>query len=255
MHILTWNLAFTNLKVHKSLDFVKQKNPDIICMQEVKVDGLEYLKDWDEYQLFHTLDGRNLNPDKRQYLVSLLKKEINVEIVKLIDYSGGDHNCFWDKSMRKIFNYEKTDEGMYLDISINGKKVRIFNIHLRWTTGPSYRLRQFEKVIEHMSKERENIIIGDFNIFGKWYYSIFGNLLFNYEKADWLMDEREVFEKIFIKNNLVNIFGGENTWPWIGLKFQLDHILFSPRLKYRDKNVPNNKVGSDHRMIEVKINL
>jgi exonuclease III len=255
MHIITWNLAFTNPRVIKSLEFLLSKDPDVVCLQEVKKEGLEFLKKQKQYQLFSIIDGDNANPKFTQNLVLMVKNKYKVENMQTYNYFGGKHNSLWDFMIKKVIKYEKNHEGMFVDLTVDNVPIRIFTFHLKWSCGPSIRFNEFEKILALKSLDRENIFAGDFNIFSNAFYTPLGSLVFNYKKSDLFINERERFEKIFNDNNLINIFRGENTWPWIGLKFQLDHILFNPKIKYYDKKVPKQKVGSDHKMIEVKLDF
>lgn len=255
MHIITWNLAVTNFKIRESLDYLFAKDPDIICLQEVKTEGLEYLKKLKNYQIYYTVDGYSKKTKYKQYLVILVKSQYKVINHKIFSFFAGEHISNWDKFMKAVISYEKRHNGMYLDLDIDGVPLRIFTFHLKWSCGPTIRFKEFENILSNLSSKRENILAGDLNIYSKWYSFIPGTLLFNYHKSDWLVDERKKFESLFRKYNFVNIFRGANTWPWIGLSFQLDHILVNPSIRYYDKTVSDDKVGSDHKIIGLKLDL
>lgn len=255
MHIITWNLAVTNFKIRESIDYLLAKDPDVICLQEVKTEGLKYLKKKKNYQAFYTIDGYSRKPKYSQYLVVLVRAKYKVTNHNIFNFYAGDHKSHWDRFMKTVIGYEKRHEGIYLDLDIDGVALRIFTFHLKWSCGPGIRLKEFTNVLAHLSPDRENVLAGDLNIFSKWYSFLLGSLMFGYHKSDFLVDEREKFERIFRKYNFVNIFQGANTWPWIGLSFQLDHILINPTMRYYDKTVSDDKVGSDHKMIGVKLDL
>ena len=52
-----------------------------------------------------------------------------------------------------------------------------------------------------------------------------------------------------------NIFKGISTWPWIGIKIQIDHILVPEHIEVKKKEVLRNRYHSDHRMLLTEINI
>lgn len=257
MKIITWNTAFTNKKIIESLDYILQKKPNILCMQEITKEGLHYLKNFSKYNLYQTGDGKNIkDKSKNLHLVTMVDKKYPILNCKVVNYYDKKVDTWWSRLMAKTYGYIDTHNAIIYDTKINNKEVRIINAHLIWAKGSIVRFVQINNLLSHCDKNKINIVCGDFNIINKWYIGLLVALPFSYSIKEIFVNEYKEFKKIFTKNNFVNVFEGENTWPWVGVKFQLDYILFNPKqLKLIRKKAPKQKVGSDHKMLILDVNV
>lgn len=84
------------------------------------------------------------------------------------------HKTVYENITKPVNRYKKfTSNSLFVDIDTPRKKYRVFNTHLKCVASPYHRLSQFKEILENLSKERENIICGDFNTFGKSFINIF----------------------------------------------------------------------------------
>lgn len=113
-----YNWKENELSRDRMIHLVSQKHPEIICFQEfyseetIKFNNLQRVKDslkmpYHYFQVTHTIA-----PDKQWGIATFSKLPI------------------LDKG-ELIFPNSKNNRGIYTDISLNGLRIRIFNIHLQ----------------------------------------------------------------------------------------------------------------------------
>ena len=265
MKILTWNICLDNQNQFEDLEeVIRTESPDIICLQEVDKDCVQkidsqltyeyviardFVRDkafflWRILPLFNRLTG-NKNTEEA-YLVILSKNEpINHE-----------SNILTRKPLKSIASRTlgikgNTREYVYADINLEGRHLRIFNLHLEVATGSQQRIQEFEKALVNKHIARQNIICGDFNIFARPWLNLFVGWGFSFGIRDYLINERKRFQKVFKEKNFVNVFNKLITFP--RFRLQLDHILVPKSLEVKRYEVSGDKHGSDHRYLILEI--
>ena len=133
----------------------------------------------------------------------------------------------------------------------NGKKHRIFNIHLEVAAGPKLRFQQLKLTLQHFNPDMENIICGDLNIYASVWVNLILGWIMGYRPNEFFTNERKLFEKEFKKAGLKNVFRGKATYP--KYRLQLDHILLTESVNLRHSEVMLSVNGSDHRAIQAVI--
>ena len=154
MKIISWNINSLRLRLPLLAEFVKQNNPDIICLQEIKV----------EDSLFPLLDLRVLGYDYIEFsgeksyngvaIISRfpLKK---IDVIDICNYGHRRHICatFQTKIGEvELHNFYVPAGGDIPDIVLNDK----FDHKLKFV--------DFMRDFFAPKKEKNIIILGDFNI-------------------------------------------------------------------------------------------
>lgn len=244
MKILDWNTCSFCRNQHKVIKKALSYNADIISLQEVQPASLEILKKASNYKLAFTYD--TYKEGGGCHLVTLSKFPI-IESGE-IGYEGGDFNSPLDRLIKWYTEEEERHVALYTDIDLNGKNVRIYNIHLSWPVTPSVRFTQFQSFIENIRDyEGEKVIMGDLNVFGSLtYYNLLVCLLFGYKRSDIRFDERGWFDRKFEEMKLQNPLRGTISWPTIPFNAQLDHILIPKGWEVVSLEHTKETFGSDH---------
>jgi endonuclease/exonuclease/phosphatase family metal-dependent hydrolase len=246
MKILSWNIYKHNKSVEKALSFLGESKADIICLQEFPPEELEKL----EALGFHLTLGEEVivysnGSKKTDRLHMVIASRLPVEGNGIIKH----HEAYVDKKTKRYESFSV--DTLYVDVEMENRKVRIFNVHLKCVAGPYYRLNQFQHITDHIAPDRENIICGDFNTFGYPVLNLFLWRYFGYQRGEVLTTEKKVFAAFFDVHNLQNPFKGYMTF----LKFpvQLDYILLPRSTKILEKERYRSAYGSDHLPISIKI--
>ncbi len=253
MKIITWNLWKGNNRIKKSLSFIFDKNPDIVCLQEFKERDLKYLNKYKDYVVLSAVDFLvfdKLFKKNKHLIVTAVKKEMyrSSEIIKFPEKNKR-------KNIIKVWTkWEECKEGLIVDITYKNKKIRILNLHLSCAANPSERLSEMQYALKTLKINSTNIICGDLNVFGIKYYNPLVGWLFGYKFKDYFYDERNSFENLFYKYKLSNLYYEFSTIPFLPL--QPDHILVPHEWKIKKIQVlKKSYLFSDHYMLftEVKI--
>lgn len=277
MTIITWNLWNKNPDQIGSIKNLINKETDIICLQEVMLETVNYyqkfcLESQENQRILQSLEkvySNQISNSNNQNSNS--QKENTWQIFTALDHrdSQNQHylviltrlpifNYFCDyldqkppKSfLAKRYKIQSIRQFQYIDLLQNNKKIRIFNTHLEIAIGPTRRLAQFESLVKHFGLEN-NIICGDFNIFPHPIGSLFVGWAASFSLGDYKTNERKKFEIIFKKLGLCNIFAKKITYP--KYKLQLDHILTSNNLLIIDKKIEKKTTFSDHYQLYCQI--
>ncbi len=264
MKIVSWNINSLRLRLPLLAEFVKQNNPDVICLQEIKV----------EDSLFPLLAVRALGYDfvefcgEKSYngvaIISRfpLKK---VDAIDVCDYKHKRHICATIETKVgdvEIHNFYVPAGGDIADVALNDK----FDHKLKFVDF----MRDF-----FAPKREENIVIlGDFNIAPlehdvwshKQLLKVVSHTPLEVEKLNALKADGDFVDchRMFV-NESQKLY---SWWSYRGLDpmksnrgRRLDHIWANSRLKhtiedakihvdYRTKTQP-----SDHVPIEVSVNF
>jgi endonuclease/exonuclease/phosphatase family metal-dependent hydrolase len=253
MKIISWNLWSDNPNQAQNLErLLADFDPDVVCLQEVNLATLAWINSQDGYNSISAIDyySKKMGDNAEHYLVILSKSRIlNLEGINKFSVRHITRNSIWE-----ILNqWIESVEYQFADIELEGRNYRIFNVHLEVASGPKVRFAQFKETVYRFNREKDaqNIVAGDFNIYAKWYVSIFIGWLLGFRLLEYYINERKVFRKIWARNGLKNVF--ENKITYKKFKLQLDHILVPIERKVEKNKVIEDGYGSDHQPIYLKL--
>ena len=209
----------------KQASEIKKYNPDIILLQEVDM-YTDRVSQIDELQIFknvtgleYTTFGSNIDFENGGYGNAILSK---YPILKSENYI----NTKFIKENRGF---------LYVEISINGKKIEIFNTHFPVRENERLEFAKHINRIVENKKSTEMIIGGDFNLglapIAKHVYEVH-----NKEKYDELEELKKNFKDASFK---------ENTYPVESTEGQLDKIMYKGSLTLKEVKRLDDKI-SDH---------
>lgn len=263
MKIYSWNMLFRNKELDRAFDFIAQSDFDIFCLQEVPEAFLERLKTL-PYFIDSHFDFMAYRSDverlfrrgtEHNFVVTLSKHPVAEQgEIPFPDYwhllpmrSRIFVTLMWPFYFSKIRNRG----GLYADVTVNGKSVRVFNLHLI-LAHPTWRLKEFELAMADRDPSRPTIVCGDFNIIEAPHISML-NWILGGRVTDALFHKRERthIEKRFVEHELQNPLRGEVTHPFS--RSQLDHILVSHSFSIKSAEIIPDRIGSDHHPIKVEV--
>jgi mRNA deadenylase 3'-5' endonuclease subunit Ccr4 len=204
MKVLDWNVCAFSKKQGLSIDQALKFNADLLCLQEVTKDSLKILKSTPGYSLAETKD--NESKKGGSYPVILTKMRI---------LNSGKFS-YYDKTTTSpaakiISSYTKESEkhdALYIDLEINGRIVRVYNLHISWPVSPSIRKLQFTNFLNIIKTHPySKIICGDLNVFGGLkLYTLLAFFPFGYSKRDIFFNERKWFNTQFQELEMQNLW-------------------------------------------------
>ena len=247
LKIFSWNMYCHNRNFKGALKFLESIEADVMCLQEVPTAIAREMKKKREW---YVTEAKARHRGRKRL------KTRNVIVSKYpVKEKGGD--AFADEKKRAIKSRMSGLCGpldfQYIDIKVGRRKVRVFNSHLECNTSPRMRVEQFKQVLDLSHKSSANIYCGDLNTYGQWYLNIFVGYFSNYKLSDVKDSEKKLFSKLFKEYKLHNVFHKHVTYPLFRL--QLDHILIPDTMNVLQKNVYNERYGSDHRPICVEVEV
>ena len=240
MRIISWNVSGLRAILNKGfMSFVKKENPDIICLQETKVD--------DKFQI-------NI-PGYINYINNGEKK----------GYSG---TAIFTKIKPIKYSFGKDKEGRV--ISLEFSKFVLVNVYTpnsqRGLTRLDYRMKWDKEFLEYLEKfEKPVIVCGDFNVAHK--EIDLANPKANRRNAGFTDEERDNFTKL-LGSGFIDTFREFNDKPgqysfWVyfanarakNVGWRIDYFLVSKNLKskLKDAFILNKVIGSDHCPIGLEI--
>lgn len=256
MKIYSWNMLFRNKEQDRAFDFIRQSDFDLFCLQEVPEEFLKRLQKL-PYHLAFRIDVERISENETTPIFIVILSKYPVTKQGEIPFPEYWHllplrTRVFVRFMR-IFHFSKIRNrgGMFIDITVKGKLLRIFNLHLILAQ-PAWRFAEFEKAMLEHDPKRPTIVCGDFNILEKPHIAPL-NWLLGGNMSDALLytRERTHIEKRFMEHELKNALRGSNTHPIS--QSQLDHILVSHIFSIKNAIVLPDSVGSDHHPIQVEI--
>jgi len=245
MKILSWNIYNFNSNPSKALEYILSNDADIICLQEVSNTMYTSLKTKYIGSIFRSLDF--IENGTEHYLVILTKTKVKSFEKKVLN-TGKKVSL-----VQKIFNWKEALSYQFVDIEQDGKRFRVFNLHLTNGSGMTKRNEELKTVCKDLSNDMDNILCGDFNTFLTPTLSFFIRYFYFLKKQDLNIIELNEFDKNAKTYGLEDAFKGKFTFDLFGVKFKLDHILL-PIGKYKyTPVVENSRHGSDHYPITVSL--
>lgn len=254
--IATWNVNSIRARINQVLDWLKVNNPDVLCMQEIKVDNNHF-----PYEEFRSLGYEQIIHGQKTYNgVAVLSK------IPIKSYSKGFSNDHLDKGARLIVA-ELSHFNLITVYIPNAKSINdvSFNYKIEWLNG-------LKKLINKIFLKNENLIVcGDFNV------APFEN---DVDNPNYYLYDSFIHEKVrteyfgILRQGLVDDFhlrnksGGNYTWwDYRGNAFEqnrgmrIDHILVSNNLKrfikktQIDKTARSYLKSSDHAPVMLEISI
>lgn len=256
MKIYSWNMLYRNRELDRAFDFIAQSDFDIFCLQEVPEDFLTRLKSLPSAIAFHVDTEKVFSTGVvPMYHVILSKHPLGAHgALPFIrpKQSVSLRARLFTMLMRPFhFAFVQNRNGLYADVVLNGKTVRIFSLHLA-LTHPEERYREFEYAMTEHDPSHPAIVCGDFNILEKPHITPLNWLLGgNMHDVFFYKRERLHIEKKFAEHSLRNPLRGEVTHSLS--RSQLDHILVSDSFSVQKASVLMDAYGSDHQPIRVEI--
>ena len=249
-------MLYRNREIDCAFDFVAKSDFDIFCLQEVPEEMLARLKSL-PYSLAFRIDTEKVFPSGivPMYNVILSKYPITAQgEISFADYwqSFSLRMRLFTFFMRPFhFSPVRNRGGIYADVSVNGKSLRMFCLHLI-LAHPEWRLKEFEHAMLERDPSKPTIVCGDFNILEKPHITPLNWLLGGrVTDAFFHRRERTTIEKRFVEHELVNALRDSVTHPLS--RSQLDHILVSHSFSIENASVLPERIGSDHHPILVEI--
>lgn len=255
MDLLSWNVAGIRARLGKNqLDFIREVNKDIICLQETKAAAEQVtLPDWLEelypYRYWTSCDGtiqrKGLNG------VSIFSKTEPINVLDPMEF----HACEGRILALEYNNFILVN--VYTPNSQSKTSNRFTMRHTEWDVN-------FNIWIEELNKTKPTIICGDFNVaitdFDVACPTKWRNLPGMYE------EERAGFNK-YLENH-IDTFRVQNPesqkysyqsfrikTPEVTLGWRIDYFLLHQTLqdKLLEAEIHNDITGSDHYPITLKL--
>jgi len=251
-------MYFNNADFDRAFDFIASSDFDIFCLQEVPTHFVERLRALPFYiDVAVEMDQVYAGKASTRHLVILSRYSIRHTHHISLPYR--EKMLKWRAyffvrlmTLARLWGLGIGNRhSQYVDVTIEGEPVRIFNIHLPLAT-THWRAEELETALTHRDQETASIICGDFNILEHPAIAPLAWFL-----GDSLRDavrykaERLRIERHFIEHRLTNALRGKRTHAIS--RSQLDHILVSHHFNIKTADVLADAHGSDHQPIFAEI--
>lgn len=254
MKIITWNVRAKNHKIPKLLAYIKEHDPDVICLQEIPYHALIQLRRMKKYSLSYTYDMKAKKKQDNRYTCVLTA--LPITSVQSISYSTPSNQSLWDRIVyRKVFRFHECHTALIVEMTADTAPVRIISTRLSAVIGSLERIRLADRLLRLTNKQAINIVCGDLNIMDSKIMNIATGWARGFKLLDYGANERALFERLCTQYNLTNIFRGVPTWVSNLFRVQFDHILIPEHVSVKQKYVSKKLFGSDHRMLYANISL
>jgi exodeoxyribonuclease-3 len=153
MKIATWNVNSIKARLENALSWLKQENPDVACLQELKCEDQAFPS-----AAFEDLGYNVITHGQKSYNgVAILSKQRPEDVRRGLDGDGGDA------------------QARYIEVVFAGKSrpVRVASIYLPNGNPPGtdkffYKLRWMDRLTDHARKllllEEPTVLAGDYNV-------------------------------------------------------------------------------------------
>jgi exodeoxyribonuclease-3 len=258
VRIVSWNVNGLRSVIKKGfLDWVREESPDILCLQEIKIQESEI-----PFDLIY------LNNYHAYFNTSIRKGYAGVSV----------YSRYEPQKVEKILGISVFDrEGRFLELKF--KDFSLINLYLphgaRDKSRIPYKLEVYRKLIEKLesntnsvSREgRKTVLLGDFNIAHT--ELDLARPKDNITNTMFTFPERIQIDKI-LKIGFIDTFrelhnGGGNYswWPYYrgarerNLGWRIDYVFISDDLKLKLENsyIFSDVLGSDHCPVGIDINI
>ena len=248
MKLSTWNLRSSNNHQEKSINFLLSLRIDIMCLQELTEQSIEYLMGMQEYSVSYTPDYYH----KKKVFFNAIVSRLNPLISDTISLKTKIRPSILTRLFKKKRGVSFLCNDYALD---NHHSIRIFNTHLNLDMGPRQRLAQLNEICSHFitGDKTHNVICGDLNSFARIPLNFFIGPLFKFALKDYKTNELKFLASSIKKYNLKLGLKKTTTFPLLHL--HLDHILIPEYWHNYQTRVYRRKKGSDHRLIVLDAQL
>jgi endonuclease/exonuclease/phosphatase family metal-dependent hydrolase len=246
MKIATWNLWPKNRQQKEGVDFLLSLNADIICLQELREETVKYL---------HTIKGYFCVPEidlhigNEVFWKAILSKQKS-SAVQTVPFIIKTKPCLALTQLPKIKICTEGRNFQYADFELEGKKIRVFNVHLSSTTGSLHRFKQLNEIQQYFIKNG-TIICGDFNSFATPILNALVGLVYRYSFKEYFIREYDLLTHFAREHHLQVGYDKQVTHPLS--RTHLDHILVPEMWSVKDAAIYKNRYGSDHRLMTVEV--
>lgn len=242
MKLISWNVNGIRAALKKGfLDFVKEHDPDILCLQETKVPGEPIAMDLENYHHYWNPADRKGYSGTAIFSKKELKNVVNDMAIEKHDGEG------------RVMTAELNDFYFVTVYTPNSKRglERLDYRQKEWDV-------DFLKYVKKLEKKKPVIFCGDLNVAHK--EIDLKNPKTNRRNAGFTDEEREGFNNI-IKVGFIDTFreftqeGGHYTW-WSymansrprNIGWRIDYFCVSPSLRPQLKEafILPEVMGSDH---------
>lgn len=252
MRIITWNIRKDNKKAQDAILFALSQNPDILCLQEVPQNILEYLRETPGYTVHASYDFISKNPEKHGYTVTLTRLPVSDE--REIPYDRNMNQSIMNRYLyEKLIHQVEQHNAILITIQTDKGLLHVVNTRLSCAVNTRSRLIEFQNMIERVPSDIPTIFCGDYNVVDSQLVNRVTGWVRGFKRPDYKLNERKEFEKLFNKHNLINIFRGRSTSLVNRPLLQFDHILIPKTVVVTHKELFKRRYGSDHKMLLVDI--
>lgn len=249
-------MLFRNKELERALEFVRNTDWDVLCLQEVPPEFLTQLQAL-SYHLAYRIDVERLLPSGAMPNYVVILSRYSIVSQGEIPFPDYWHLLPWRarlsvRLLRPVgFSKIRSRGGMYADLATPAGTVRIFNLHLV-LANPAWRLAEYETAMAERDPSKPTVVCGDFNILESRHITPI-NWLFGGHIKDALLHTRERthIEKRFVEHSLTNALRGKQTHAIS--RSQLDHILVSHHFSIKNADVLSDAYGSDHQPIFAEV--
>lgn len=247
MKILSWNINGLRAIVKKGfLDFLESEAPDILCLQEIKIDDNARNKETFDFKNYQEFWNSAERPGYSGTL-TLIKDKIEV---------------------KEIINFPQDDEGRVQIFDLG--KFYLVNIYFpnanHQLSRLDFKIKFNNRLLRFLKKSKKPLIIaGDFNVAHQEIdlarpKDNQGNAGFTKEERNWMTK--------FLKNDFIDTFRNKypkkiqySWWTYRALArernigWRIDYICISKKLKSKIKRayILDQIMGSDHCPIGIEI--
>ena len=258
MKIISWNVNSVRARITNILDYIKQANPDILLLQEIKTQDENF-----PYKEFENEGYQSYVFGQKSYNGVAIISKINVKNI--------------DKSFIKDeLNHSRIITG---EIKLKKKKIELINIYVpngnpidteKYTYKKNWLKKFILSIKKKLSKNSNLLIAGDFNIipeevdvydFKRYENDALGKLEIRKKFRELLNLGFQDVYRVLNKNKQEYTFWDYFAGSWQkNYGMRIDHFLLSSNLIENIKSIninkkPRSKIKpSDHTPIELHIN-
>jgi len=255
MRIISWNVFAGNKKIVRGIRFILSLHPDVICLQEVPQRIMPWIQTIPEYNVSSCFDSKHRHKSTKHIYVCTLTKKKPSRVTQHV-YDNGFYNSLLTRLYTSFLHVEEQHIVLVITLLVRGKRIQIANTRLSCAIGTHDRLGELTTLIQKTKRPvTPTIYCGDFNVVDNKIVNRLTGWMRGFTHLDYLLDERESFEKLYQQEKLINIFRGKSTSIVNHPLLQLDHILVPHSFPITGNALTRKRYGSDHRILIADIEV